>query len=183
MNWQDKENWICSLRLVRNSKQNLVCGSRLLKCNKGCLYGLLGSEFPILGDKDVSLLPATGRVPFPWEIYFLFSGAQRKVRGSSHRPSLKQLLFNIISMPKWHILGGCHDTHISVLQWITYHKVSCGTWPLQWVLPKIATWCDFRATTLLIFWGYSWHVVLHGFQVYNIVTQQVYTLCCAHHYM
>lgn len=33
-----------------------------------------GPEFLIFDDKNVSLPPGTGGVPFKWEIYFLLSG-------------------------------------------------------------------------------------------------------------
>lgn len=67
------------LQLVQSSKQNLSWGSKLVKSNTGCLYRLLGSKLAISGDKDVSLLPHTGRVPFSWEIHFLLSGGQKRV--------------------------------------------------------------------------------------------------------
>ena len=44
------------------------------KPNKVCLYSLLGPKLPISVDKNVSLSPGTGRVPFTWGIYLLFSG-------------------------------------------------------------------------------------------------------------
>lgn len=42
----------------------------------------LGPNFAISGDTDAFYPPGSGRVPFPWEIYFLFSGGQRKARVS-----------------------------------------------------------------------------------------------------
>lgn len=40
-----KQLW--EVQLVRNSKQNLGCGSQLVKSNKGFLHSLLGCKFPI----------------------------------------------------------------------------------------------------------------------------------------
>ena len=37
-------------------------------------------HIPVSGDKTLSLLPGTERVPFTWKIYFLLSGAQRRQR-------------------------------------------------------------------------------------------------------
>ena len=39
-------------------------------------YILLGSKFPVPGDKDVCLPPGPGRAFFMWEVYFLFPGRQ-----------------------------------------------------------------------------------------------------------
>ena len=52
-----------------------------MKSNKGSLYSLFGSKFPISGDKYGSLSPGTGngRESFTWEINFLLSGAQEGV--------------------------------------------------------------------------------------------------------
>ena len=44
---------------------------------KVCLHSFLSPGFPISDDKDVSLPPDIRRVPFTWEMYFLFSGRWR----------------------------------------------------------------------------------------------------------
>ena len=40
--------------LARSSKQNLGWGRKLVNSNKGCLYSLLSSKFPVSGAEDVS---------------------------------------------------------------------------------------------------------------------------------
>ena len=68
--------------------------------------GFSGPEFPVSGDKGVLLPPDTGRMAFTWQIYFLISGRQRRIRVSFlHKLALKQLQFKIINMSSWHILG------------------------------------------------------------------------------
>lgn len=49
-------------------------GSKLVKSNNGCLCSFLGFDFPISGDRNVSLPPSTEKVPFTWKIYFLLPG-------------------------------------------------------------------------------------------------------------
>ena len=51
------------------------------KSNKVYLCSLLISEFPISGEKDVSLAPVTGKVSFTWEINFLLSGDNKDMEG------------------------------------------------------------------------------------------------------
>ena len=55
----DKENLLRDFQEVRNSEQNVDCGSKLLKTNKGSWYRLLGSGFPISGDKAALLSDGT----------------------------------------------------------------------------------------------------------------------------
>ena len=70
--------------LSKNLKQSLGLGSRLAKkCQVFSLYRPLGPAFPISGDKDVFLLPHTGRTPFTWRFYFLLLGKQDREEGQS----------------------------------------------------------------------------------------------------
>lgn len=57
--------------------------------NKVCLYRFLNPKFSISGDKNVVLLPCTGRVTFIWEFHDLFQGrgVRRMVGGQSDLPA------------------------------------------------------------------------------------------------
>lgn len=79
-----KKTYVGELQIVKNSKQNLGLNDKLVKIIGVCLYSFLGSEFSTSGDKDVSLVPGTGRVPFSREIYFLISGNTEGVRMFLH---------------------------------------------------------------------------------------------------
>ena len=68
-----------------NFEQNyLGLGSKSVKVTRFVNLGFLGPKFPISDDKDASLPPHAGMVPFIWEIYFLFSGDKVCVGGRSY---------------------------------------------------------------------------------------------------
>lgn len=73
-NSQVKENVTSGPRVSKEFSTEFGLGEFIHKSNKGCLWILLGSKFPISGDAGVSLPPGMGRVPFMWESHFLLSG-------------------------------------------------------------------------------------------------------------
>lgn len=95
-NWQEKEAkaWVL---ISEDTKESL--------------NSLLSPEFPICNDKDILLPPEAGRVPFMWEIYFLFLGGQRRVRV----PFLYWLLNNFNSKNQYaqvrHFGVACLEPH------------------------------------------------------------------------
>lgn len=53
-----------------------------LGSNKFCLYRLLSPKFSVSGGEVTFYPPGTGRVFYTWEIYFLHSVGQKRVRVS-----------------------------------------------------------------------------------------------------
>ena len=63
------------------------------------MFRFLNPQFPVPGDKKVSLPPGTGRAPLTWEFYSPVSGKKHKVR------VIFLLLLKVFSMPRCNILG------------------------------------------------------------------------------